>query len=49
MWRGAEAALRGKRQDLANVDQQCARFRLDSYPLALGDTNFKTTGIVLER
>jgi hypothetical protein len=49
MWRGTKAAPRGKRQDLANVDQQCARFRLDCYPPAIGDSNFKTTVIVFER
>lgn len=49
MWRGAEAALGRKRQNLAHVDQQCAGLRLDRYPPAVGDANLKTTGIVLER
>jgi hypothetical protein len=48
MWSGAEAAVCRKRQDLAGVDQQCSRLRLDCYPPAVRDANFKTARVVLK-
>ena len=49
MWRRGEAAVRRKRKNLANMDQQSSRLGLDCYPTTVRNANLETASVVLER